>query len=85
MERSALAAFFILAATACAPMTTEECARADWYAEGETDALYHSASPRFEQRTRECKLADVAAAERAYMDGWAAGYAEHERRADRHM
>jgi hypothetical protein len=66
-------------------MTTEQCARADWYAEGEADALYHGIRPRFEQLARECELADAAAAERAYLDGWAAGYAEHERRADRHM
>jgi len=66
-------------------MTPAECVRADWYAEGEADALYHGIRPRFEQVTRECKLPDAQTAERAYMDGWAAGYAEHQRRADRHM
>ena len=66
-------------------MTPDECAKANWYAAGETDALYHGLRPRFEQLTRECKLADARAAENAYMEGWAAGYAEHERRADRHM
>jgi len=66
-------------------MTAEQCARADWYAEGESDALYHGVRPRFEQLTRECNLGDARAAERAYLDGWAAGYAEHQRRADRHM
>jgi len=75
----------LLAAAACAPMTPEQCARADWYAEGETDALYHGTRPRFELLARDCKLPDAQAAERAYMEGWAAGYAEHERRADRHM
>jgi hypothetical protein len=66
-------------------MTPDECAKANWYAEGETDALYHGLRPRFEHLTRECRLADTRAAESAYMEGWAAGYAEHERRADRHM
>jgi len=70
---------------ACAPMTPEQCARADWYAEGEADALYHGIRPRFELLTRECQLGEASAAERSYMEGWAAGYSEHERRADRHM
>lgn len=75
----------LLTVAACAPMTPQQCARADWYAEGQTDALYHGTRPRFEQLARDCKLPDAQAAERAYMEGWAAGYAEHERRADRHM
>ena len=66
-------------------MTPEECAKANWYAEGETDALYHGIRPRFEQLARECKLADASAAARAYSDGWAAGYAEHQQRVDRCM
>ena len=64
-------------------MTQEQCARANWYGEGETDALYHGVRPRFEQLARECQLADASAAERAYLDGWAAGYSEYQRRADR--
>ncbi|HZS68260.1 MAG TPA: hypothetical protein VFA72_14185 [Burkholderiales bacterium] len=83
MERLAVIAFLV--AAGCAPMTPEQCARADWYAEGEADALYHGIRPRFEQLARECRLAKPAAAEQAYMEGWAAGYSEHERRADRHM
>ena len=66
-------------------MTPEQCARADWYAEGEADGLYQGISPRFEQRTRECRPPDAQAAEQAYMEGWAAGYSEHQRRADRCM
>lgn len=64
-------------------MTPEQCAQANWYAEGETDALYHGVRPRFEQLARECRLGDTAAAQHDYMDGWAAGYSEYQRRADR--
>lgn len=66
-------------------MTAEQCARADWYAEGEADGLYHGFRPRFELLARECRLPDTQAAERAYLDGWAAGYAEYQQRADRCM
>lgn len=66
-------------------MTAEQCARADWYAEGEADALYSGIRPRFEQLAKACPLADAQSAERAYLDGWAAGYSEHQRRVDRCM
>jgi hypothetical protein len=62
-------------------MTPEECASADWYALGESDALYRAIQPRFAQLSRDCKLADPAAAERQYLEGWDAGYSELGRRA----
>ena len=73
-----------LALTGCAPMTAQQCANANWYEQGERDALYSGIQPRFDQLAKPCSLSDRAAAERSYMEGWAAGYSEHERRVDRH-
>jgi hypothetical protein len=72
------------ALTGCAPMTAQQCASANWYEQGERDALYSGTQPRFEDLAKSCTLPDRAAAERSYMEGWAAGYSEHQRRIDRH-
>ena len=79
MERAALA-LLIAALAACAPMTAEQCRSANWYAEGERDALYSTTQPRFADLAKGCQLADPAAAEREYLEGWAAGYSELGRR-----
>jgi hypothetical protein len=71
------------ALTGCAPMTAQQCAGANWYEQGERDALYSGIQPRFDQLSHVCTLPDRSAAERSYMEGWAAGYSEHQRRVDR--
>jgi hypothetical protein len=70
-----------IALCGCAGMTPEECRTANWYEEGERDALYLSTSPRFELIAKGCQLSDPRAAERDYLEGWAAGYSEAGRRA----
>ena len=61
-------------------MTAEQCRTANWYAEGERDALYSTTQPRFAELAKACRPADPVAAEREYLEGWAAGYSELGRR-----
>ena len=77
MRRSMILA---IALCGCAGMTLDECRTANWYEEGERDGLYLSASPRFELIAKGCPLSDPRAAEREYLEGWAAGYSEAARR-----
>jgi len=77
--RSTLSALLLCG---CNAMSGVDCRTADWQQEGYVDALYYGSQPRFEHYAKECNLQD-AAAERAYMEGWKAGFWEHQTRASR--
>ena len=72
-----------LSLAGCAGMTENECRVADWSQLGERDGIYGN-QPRIEVYAYQCGRYQVAAAEKAYLDGWWMGHAEFVRRADSH-
>ena len=61
---------FLLSACAAGQMTERQCARADWFALGEKDALAGETSERILERRDECAAFSIEADRRAYADGY---------------
>ena len=76
--------FLVLAALAlggCAVATLSEaeCRGTNWYARGEQDALMGN-RPQIDLYNEQCSRFSVVPSEQDYMNGWAAGYGEWNRR-----
>ena len=61
---------FLLPACAPGQMTERQCARADWFALGEGDALAGETSDRLLERRDECAAFSIKPDRRAYADGY---------------
>ena len=77
--RVLILATLLLAGCASQALTENECRGANWYARGEQDALMGS-RPRFELYSEQCTRFGAAPSEQEYLNGWAAGYGEWNRR-----
>ena len=78
MRTLILAALFV---TGCAAqqLTENECRRANWYERGWNDAMMGN-RPQIDRYNQECTRFGAAPGEQDYMNGWAAGYGEWNRR-----
>ena len=69
----------LLGACAATALTENECRGTNWYARGEQDALMGN-RPKIELYNEQCSRFSAAPSEQDYMNGWAAGYGEWNRR-----
>jgi uncharacterized protein DUF2799 len=69
----------ILGGCAAATLTENECRGSNWYARGEQDALMGN-RPQIDRYSEQCTRFGAAPSEEDYMNGWAAGYGEWNRR-----
>ena len=68
--------------TACAaPMSAQQCARADWYRLGYRDGDVYGLQAQVDQYAEQCRSASVD--RNAYMEGWRDGYAEFKSRVEK--
>jgi hypothetical protein len=77
--RILLLATLLLGGCATASLTENECRGTNWYARGEQDALMGN-RPQIDRYTEQCSRFGAAPSEKDYMDGWAYGYGEWNRR-----
>jgi len=66
-------------ATASSALTESECRGTNWYARGEQEALM-GLRPQIDRYNEQCSRFGAAPSEKDYMDGWAYGYGEWNRR-----
>lgn len=69
----------LLAGCATQALTENECRGANWYERGWNDALMGN-RPQIDRYSEQCTRFGAAPAEQDYMNGWAAGYGEWNRR-----
>jgi hypothetical protein len=69
----------LLTGCAAATLTENECRGTNWYARGEQDALMGN-RPQIDRYNQQCTRFSSAPSEQDYMNGWAAGYGEWNRR-----
>jgi hypothetical protein len=71
----------MLFVTGCAgqALSENECRGTNWYERGEQDALMGN-RPKIDLYNEQCSRFSAAPAEQEYMNGWAAGYGEWNRR-----
>lgn len=69
----------LLGGCAAATLTEDECRSTNWYARGEQEALM-GIRPQIDRYNEQCTRFGAAPSEKDYMDGWAYGYGEWNRR-----
>jgi hypothetical protein len=77
--RLLILALLVLTGCATQTLTENECRDTNWYARGEQDALMGNRS-QIDRYTEQCARYGAAPSEQEYMNGWAAGYGEWNRR-----
>ena len=82
MIRTFLTCAAIGLVSACASQTTlteDQCRGTNWYQRGEQEALM-GMRPQIDRYSEQCSRFGAAPSEKDYMDGWAYGYGEWNRR-----
>ena len=69
----------LLSACAAQTLSDNECRSGNWYERGWNDALMGN-RPQIDRYNEQCSRYGAAPAEQDYLNGWAAGYGEWNRR-----
>ena len=77
--RTLILTTLMLGGCAAAALTENECRGANWYDRGWNDALM-GIRPQIDGYNERCSRFGAAPSEQEYMNGWAAGYGEWNRR-----